>query len=124
VDGSAYSDVVLNMWCGKEGLGDKSLGAVTAMASVADRFGITEVGAAHEDAIVRHLAVVVCVDVLMGSARLRPVCWRRSGSTRRGGGVDGGIHAPQCGWTRTRKRGRWESSGRRQAEYKQGGDCA
>jgi hypothetical protein len=59
------------MWCGKEGLGDKSLDAVMAMAGVADRLGMTEVGAALEDAIVRQLSVDVCGDVLMGAARLR-----------------------------------------------------
>ena len=69
VDGRVYSDV-LDMWCGKEGLGDKSLDAVMAMASVADRLGMTEVGAALEDAIVRQLSVDVCGDVLMESARL------------------------------------------------------
>ena len=69
VDGRVYSDI-LDMWCGKKGLGDKSLDAVMAMASVADRLEMTEVGAALEDAIVGQLSVGVCGDVLMESARL------------------------------------------------------
>jgi hypothetical protein len=54
VDGVVYSDV-LDMWCGKAGLGDKSLDAVMAMASVADRLGMTEVGAALEGAGMAYL---------------------------------------------------------------------
>jgi hypothetical protein len=69
VDGGAYSDV-LDLWCGKEGLGDKSLDCIMAMASLADRLGMTEVGAALEEAMTGQLSVDVCGDVLIGSARL------------------------------------------------------
>ena len=69
VDGAAYSDV-LDLWCGKEGLGDKSLDCIMAMANVADRLGMTEVGMALEEAITGQLSVDVCGDVLMGSMRL------------------------------------------------------
>ncbi len=37
-----YSNV-LDLWCGKEGLADKSLDAAMAMASVEDRLEMTEV---------------------------------------------------------------------------------
>jgi hypothetical protein len=60
VDGAAYS----------EGLGDRSLNSMMAMASVADRLEMTEVGAALEEAITGQLSVDVCGDVLMGSMRL------------------------------------------------------
>ena len=69
VDGGIFSDV-LNLWCGRECLEDKSLDAVMAMASVADRLEMTEVGLALEEAIIGQLSVGVCGDVLMGSLRL------------------------------------------------------
>ncbi len=51
-------------------MGDKALFAIMTMASVADRLEMTVVGKSLEDAIIRHLSVDVCGDVLMGSARL------------------------------------------------------
>ena len=44
--------------------------AVMAMASVADRLEMTEVGLALEEAIIGQLSVDVCGDVLMGSMML------------------------------------------------------
>jgi hypothetical protein len=69
VNSMDYSNV-LDMWCGKEGLRDKSLDDAMAMASVADRLEMMEVGTTLEDAIIAHLSVHVCGDVLMGSVRL------------------------------------------------------
>ena len=86
VDGTVYSDV-LDMWCGKEGLGDKSLDAVMAMASVADRLGMTEVGAALEDAIVRQLSVDVCGEGQLWSTSV-PCATRRMKRT-----------VPRCGFS-------------------------
>ncbi len=69
VGGVVYSDV-LDLWCGKKCSDDKSLYAVMAMASVADRLEMTEVGLALEESIIGPLSVGVCVYVLMGSVRL------------------------------------------------------
>jgi hypothetical protein len=69
VDGGTYSDV-LDLWCGKESLVDKSLDVVMAMASVADRLEMTDVGLVLEEAIIEQLRVGACGDVLMGSVRL------------------------------------------------------
>ena len=69
VEVNAYSDI-LNLWCGKEGLEDKTLDAIMAMASVADRLEMKEVATALEDTIIGHLSVAVCGDVLIGSTRL------------------------------------------------------
>ena len=69
VHGGAYSDV-LDLWCGRMGLGDKSLDYIMTLASVADRLEMTEVVSALEEAITGLLSVDVCGDVLMGSMRL------------------------------------------------------
>ncbi len=69
VDARVFSDV-LDLWCGKDGLEDRTLDAAMAMASVADRLDMAEVRATIEEAIVGQLSVAVCGDVLMGSARL------------------------------------------------------
>ena len=59
VAAGAYSDV-MDLWCGKDVVGDKPLCAVMTMASVADRLGMTEVGAALEESITGQLSVDVC----------------------------------------------------------------
>ena len=61
VDGETYSDV-LDLWCGKECLKAKSLAAAMAMANVADRLEMTDVGLALEEAIIEQLRTGVCGD--------------------------------------------------------------
>ena len=104
VAAGAYSDV-MDLWCGKDSLGDKPLCDVMTMASVADRLGMTEVGTVLEDAIIGQLSVDVCGDVLIGSVGLGRVGWRWSGSrtwpSRRG----------SCGWTRGRWGAFWTTMG-------------
>jgi hypothetical protein len=105
VDARVYSDV-LDMWCGKKDFWNKELGVVMAMASVADRLEMTEVGTALEDAIIGHLGVNLCGDVLVGSVNLglgrleaaaREMCLERFEEVARTEG--------SCGWTR----GPWEA---------------
>ena len=58
---------VLNLACGKDELDAYDLGHVMALASVADRFQITDVEAQLEDVILRNLSVGVCAEVLLAS---------------------------------------------------------
>ena len=69
VDGRRF-DEVLDMWCGKEGRGNKGLVDVMTMAGVADRLQMVEVAAALEDAIIAEMGVRTCAEVLVGSRRL------------------------------------------------------
>jgi hypothetical protein len=69
VDWKAFR-AVLDIWCGKDGHGDKALGDVMTMASVADRLHMLEVLTALEDAIICEMGVGTSAELLMGSRRL------------------------------------------------------
>ena len=61
---------LLDLWCGKEGAVEATLGGAVVLASVADRLEMLEVGAMLEDVITEQLGVAECGDVLAESGRL------------------------------------------------------
>jgi len=63
VDGAAFRQV-LCAWCGKELEPRADVGVLLKLGSVADRFQMTEVVTALEEAIIRQLSVATCADVL------------------------------------------------------------
>jgi hypothetical protein len=85
-----------------------------AMASVSDRLGMAEVGAALENATTGQLSFDLCGDVLMWCMRLG---LGRVEAAARVLALDGRVHADGRG-------GGGESPGRRLAESEQGGGGA
>ena len=85
VDGAAFRKV-LDLWCGRELETNADIDVLLKLGSVADRFQVTEVVTALEEAIMRQLSVATCADVLSwcGGAwrRRRRGSWRWSGSRR------------------------------------------
>ena len=63
VDGASFRQV-LDVWCGKELEARADMGVLLKLGSVADRFQMTEVVTALEEAIIRQLSVATCADVL------------------------------------------------------------
>ena len=63
VDGATFCKV-LDVWCGKELEPKADVGILLKLGSVADRFQVTEVVTALEEAIMRQLNVATCADVL------------------------------------------------------------
>ncbi len=64
----AVFEQVLDLACGKPGLEAHGLGQVMMLASVADRFQVTEVESELEDVILRNLSVAICAEILLGSS--------------------------------------------------------
>jgi hypothetical protein len=60
---------VLDLWCGKADCECKGLEDVLQLASIADRFEITDVSLALEAVILRHLTVQNCCELLTWSSR-------------------------------------------------------
>lgn len=58
---------VLDLWCGRKQ--EVELGEVPQLASLADRFQMTEVTCLLEEAVMKQLSMDMCVDVLMWSGR-------------------------------------------------------
>jgi hypothetical protein len=85
-------------------LEDKSLDAVMAMASVADRLEMTEVGLALEEAIIGHLSVGFCGDVRMWSLKLGLGRVVAAAPARPWPNLT--VAPPQCGGRRPRATGR------------------
>ncbi len=80
VDGEAFGKA-LDMWCGKVDCAEMELGEVKELASVADRFQITEVASALEDSVLKQLSVHMCGDVLnwsgnYGLRQLEAAAWK------------------------------------------------
>jgi hypothetical protein len=63
----AVFEQVMNLACGKQGLEAQGIGQVMMLASVADRFQVTEVETELEDVLLRNLSVGICADILLGS---------------------------------------------------------
>ena len=63
VSGSAFRDV-LDVWCGADLGSERDVCRAMELGAVADRFQMTDVVSALEDAILRHLGVDTCADVL------------------------------------------------------------
>ena len=63
VDGAQFCRV-LNVWCGKELEPKADVAILLKLGSVADRFQVTEVVTALEEAIIGQLSVATCTDVL------------------------------------------------------------
>ena len=73
VDGLTFIKT-LDVWCGKDDCQEIEMGEALELARVADRFQILEVVSAVEEALLRHLSVENCGDLLMwsgGSGMLR-----------------------------------------------------
>ena len=66
VHGAAFGKA-LEICCGKDHIKELSLGDVKELASVADRFQMTEVIAVLDTAVSRHLAMSMCGEVLSWS---------------------------------------------------------
>jgi hypothetical protein len=60
----------LDLWCGKEDSRDFELCEVEELASVADRFQMTEVLSILEDAVMGQLSIGMCAEVLTWSSRI------------------------------------------------------
>ena len=69
VNGKAFGKA-LDMWCGREGGLKLGLEEVKELASVADRFQMTEVVSALDESVKRHLNMSMCGDVLNWSGEL------------------------------------------------------
>ena len=59
---------LLELWSGKDCPDLFDLGQLVTLASTADRFQMTEVAAALEQAVVQHLSVETCADMLAACA--------------------------------------------------------
>jgi hypothetical protein len=68
VDGTAFVKV-LDVWCGRKDCQEVALGELQQLASVADRFQMTEVTSVLEAAAIEKLSVDMCGEVLAWSGR-------------------------------------------------------
>ena len=64
VDGAAFVKT-LDVWCGKQSSAEMELGEVRELASIADRFQMTEVSTALDETVMRHLSMGMCGEVLL-----------------------------------------------------------
>ncbi len=69
VDGRTF-EIMLNLWCGNDEGGLKSLGHLQRLGAVADRFQVIEVQAALEETMIRELSVKDCAELLVWSGRI------------------------------------------------------
>jgi hypothetical protein len=61
-------DEILSLWCGEASiLKNKDVDELFALAMLADRFEISDVGIALEDCIIRHMKAETCTDMLIRS---------------------------------------------------------
>ena len=68
VDGNIFVKV-LDVWCGREDCQEVALGELPLLASVADRFQMTEVTSVLEEAVMEELSLDMIGDVLVWSGR-------------------------------------------------------
>ncbi len=68
VDGRVFIKA-LDVWCGRKDCQEVALGEVPLLASVADRFQMTEVTSVLEEAVMGKLSLDMIGDVLMWSGR-------------------------------------------------------
>ena len=68
VDGRAFVKA-LDLWCGWEDCQEVELGQVPLLASVADRFQMTEVTSVLEEALMGQLGLEMCGEVLVWSGQ-------------------------------------------------------
>ncbi len=66
IDGRVFIKA-LDIWCGRKDCQEVGLGEVPLLASVADRFQMSEVTLMLEEALMGQLSVEMCGDVLMWS---------------------------------------------------------
>ena len=66
VDGATFGKA-LDIWCGKETCAEMELDDIRALASVADRFQMTEVVSALDEIVMLHLSISMCAEVLSWS---------------------------------------------------------
>ena len=68
VDGRLFIKA-LDVWCGRKDCQEVEIGEVPLLASVADRFQMTEVTSVLEEALIGQLSLEVCGDVLVWSGQ-------------------------------------------------------
>jgi hypothetical protein len=69
VNGVAFGKA-LGLWCGMESCAGMELGEVKELASVADRFQMTDVSSAIDTTVLRNLSMIICGEVLSWSGEL------------------------------------------------------
>ena len=69
VDGKTFEKAI-DMWCGKLDNVEMVMDEVREVASVVDRFQITEVASVLDETITKHLSMRICSDVLNWSGEL------------------------------------------------------